>query len=201
MIHELRLYTLAPGKVGEYLALQRQLARPIRGDRFGRLIEYWTAASGEPHRVVHIWEYRTFEERLRLRTEMAADPRWKNDYSPLSHPLIVRQENMLLLPADLPERAGQNGGAGVESELCFMRLRPGGAPRYLAALRELPPSSPQRPSRAWTVEVGELNTVVGLFHVKSGATIFAEGTLSTFVLRLHATELSPSEGGSDTPQP
>ena len=32
MIYELRTYTLMPGKQGEYLKLNSEIGRPIRGD-------------------------------------------------------------------------------------------------------------------------------------------------------------------------
>jgi hypothetical protein len=37
MIYELRTYTLQPGKQGEYLKLNAEIGRPIRGDKYGKL--------------------------------------------------------------------------------------------------------------------------------------------------------------------
>jgi hypothetical protein len=193
MIHELRIYTLAQGALREYIELQQALARPIRGDRYGKLLEYWTAMSGESSRVVHLWEYTSFEERLRLRAELAANPRWKDEYSPRSHPLIERQENVVLVPVpdwNSPHREDSSDSC----ELRFITLRPGGIPKWIASARVEPAGSPSRPARAWTIEVGQLNTVVGLWHGSQtdGPPLLAEPTLSTFILRLRATELSPS---------
>jgi len=193
MIHELRIYTLAQGALREYIELQQALARPIRGDRYGKLLEYWTAMSGESSRVVHLWEYTSFEERLRLRAELAANPRWKDEYSPRSHPLIERQENVVLVP--VPDWHSPHREVSSDScELRFITLRPGGVPKWIASARVEPAGSPSRPARAWTIEVGQLNTVVGLWHGSQteGPPVLAEPTLSTFILRLRATELSPS---------
>lgn len=197
MIHELRIYTLAQGALSEYIELQRTLARPIRGDRYGKLLEYWTAASGEAGRVVHLWEFTSFEERLRLRAKLAANPRWKDEYSPHSHPLIERQQNILLMPvSDLqsPSRAVRPGPC----ELRFITLRPGGVPGWITRARAEPEGSPLRPVRAWTVEVGQLNTVVGLWHAGQTAdlTHLGEPALSTFVLKLHETEISPFQSST-----
>jgi hypothetical protein len=192
MIHELRIYTLAQGTLREYIEFQEALARPIRGDRYGKLLEYWTAMSGEPSRVVHLWEYTSFEERLRLRAELAANPRWKDEYSPRSHPIIERQENAILLP--VPDwNSSYQEGSSYESELRFITLRPGGVPKWIARARAEPAGSPSRPARAWTIEVGQLNTVVGLWHGSrtEGPPLLAEPTLSTFIIRLRATQLSP----------
>ena len=193
MIHELRIYTLAQGALREYIELQQALARPIRGDRYGKLLEYWTAMSGESNRVVHLWEYTSFEERLRLRAELAANPRWRDEYSPRSHPLIERQENVVLVPVsdwNSPHRENSSDSC----ELRFITLRPGGVPKWIASAREKLTGSPSWPARAWTIEVGQLNTVVGLWHGSrtEDPPLLAEPTLSTFILRLRATELSPS---------
>ena len=196
MIHELRIYTLAQGALREYIELQQALARPIRGDRYGKLLEYWTAMSGESSRVVHLWEYASFEERLRLRAELAANPRWKDEYSPRSHPLIERQENVILVP--VPDWGSPHQDSSDSCELRFITLRPGGVPKWIARARAEPAGSPSRPARAWTVEVGQLNTVIGLWHGSrtEDTPLLAEQTLSTFILRLRATELSPSRSSA-----
>lgn len=197
MIHELRIYTLAQGALREYIELQETLARPIRGDRYGKLLEYWTAMSGESSRVVHLWEYASFEERLRLRAELAANPRWKDEYSPRSHPIIERQENVILVP--VPDwNSPHQEGSSDSCELRFITLRPGGVPEWIARAREEPAGSPSRPARAWTIEVGQLNTVVGLWHGSQteGPPLLAEPTLSTFVVRLCATQFSPSRSSA-----
>ena len=124
VIHELRIYTLAQGALREYVELQLALARPIRGDRYGKLLEYWTARSGESSRVVHLWEYTSFEERLRLRAELAANQQWKYEYSPHSHPLIERQENVVLMP--VPDWTSPHQDYSPDScELRFITLRRG----------------------------------------------------------------------------
>jgi hypothetical protein len=196
MIHELRIYTLVQGALQQYIELQQALARPIRGDRYGKLLEYWTAMSGESSRVVHLWEYASFEERLRLRAELAANPRWKGAYSPRSHPLIERQENSVLVP--VPDWNSPHQDSSDSCELRFITLRPGGVPEWIASARAEPADSPSRPARAWTVEVGQLNTVVGLWHGSrtEGPPLLAKRTLSTFILRLRATELSPSRSSA-----
>ena len=37
MIYELRTYTLVPGKQAEYLKLNEEIGRRIRGDKYGKL--------------------------------------------------------------------------------------------------------------------------------------------------------------------
>jgi len=40
MIHELRTYTVKPGKLAEYVEKAGAIGRPIRGDRYGTLLGY-----------------------------------------------------------------------------------------------------------------------------------------------------------------
>ncbi len=46
MIYELRTYTLLPGKQGEYLKLNGEIGRKIRGDKYGKLEGYWSTELG-----------------------------------------------------------------------------------------------------------------------------------------------------------
>jgi hypothetical protein len=68
----------------------------------------------------------------------------------------------------------------------------------MPSLSIFPLGSPSRPARAWTVEVGQLNTVIGLWHGSrtEDTPLLAEQTLSTFILRLRATALSPSQSST-----
>jgi NIPSNAP len=54
MIHELRTYTLMPGKQGEYLKLNGEIGRKIRGDKYGKLEGYWSTESGTLNQLVHL---------------------------------------------------------------------------------------------------------------------------------------------------
>src|SRR2546423_3447035 len=57
MIHELRTYTLMPGKQGEYLKLNEQVGRKVRGDKYGKLEGSWTTEFGMLNQYVHLWAY------------------------------------------------------------------------------------------------------------------------------------------------
>ena len=41
MIYELRTYTFQPGKQGEYLKLNAEIGRKIRGDKYGKFEGDW----------------------------------------------------------------------------------------------------------------------------------------------------------------
>ena len=76
MIHELRTYTLHPGKLGQYIDHVANLAVPIRGDRFGKLLGYWSTELGTLNQVVHLWEHADFAARTAARAALAKNERW-----------------------------------------------------------------------------------------------------------------------------
>src|SRR5919109_698279 len=80
MIYELRTYTLQPGKQPEYLKLNAEVGRKIRGDDYGRLAGSWTSEFGTLNQYVHLWEYPSLDERERLRGELAKNDAWSKDY-------------------------------------------------------------------------------------------------------------------------
>ena len=55
MIHELRTYALVPGAQGEYLKLNAEVSRTIRGDRYGTFEGGWTTQFGTLNQYLHLW--------------------------------------------------------------------------------------------------------------------------------------------------
>jgi hypothetical protein len=109
MIYELRTYTLMPGKQGEYLKLNQEVGRPIRGDKYGKLEGSWTTEFGLLNQYVHLWSYPSLDERERLRGELMKNPDWTQGYVPKIRPMLIAQENKMLapqLPFTPPARAG-----------------------------------------------------------------------------------------------
>ena len=98
MIYEMRTYTLHPGKVPEMIKHSGERSRAIRGDNFGKLEGYWYSEFGALNQVWHLWSYPDMNERLRLRGELGKLKAWTTEYVPLIKPLIVKQENRLLMP-------------------------------------------------------------------------------------------------------
>ena len=98
MIVEERIYTLEVGKAPEYLRLYEQEGLAIQTPILGNLIGYFSSEIGELNLVVHMWGYESFEERTRRRAELMADPGWQA-YVAKVRPLVLRQENRILIPA------------------------------------------------------------------------------------------------------
>lgn len=164
MIHELRTYTVHPGKLAEYIEKSGTIGRPIRGDRYGKLVGYWSTELGALNQVVHVWEFADLAVRAAAREGLAQDERWVKEYLPVSGPLLVRQENMILHPAPWWPLRPPSGPMGVY-ELRIYRLQPGKLGAYMdvgrAAIEVRQKYS--APAGYWSVEIGPLNTVVHLW--------------------------------------
>lgn len=163
MIHELRTYGVKPGRVAEYVEKSGTIGRPIRGDRYGKLLGYWTTELGALNQVVHLWEFADLAARTAARAGLATDERWVKEYLPQSGPLLEWQENVILAPAAwCPPRPA--AGMGVY-ELRTYRLHPGQVGAYLETMREGLPVRERHSSPVgyWSTEIGPLNTVVHLW--------------------------------------
>jgi hypothetical protein len=163
MIHELRVYTVHAGRVAEYAEKSGRVGRPIRGDRFGKLVGYWTTELGPLNQVVHIWEYADLAARAEARAGLARDERWVKEYLPGSTPLLVSQENMILVPADwYPLRP--TAGMGTY-ELRTYRLYPGKVAEWMGHFRAGLSAREKysAPVGVWATEIGPLNTVAHLW--------------------------------------
>src|SRR5712672_1598204 len=109
MIYELRTYTVRPGTLGDMIKAASTVSRDIRGDNYGKLEGYWSTEIGPLNQVMHMWSYGDFDERTKLRAELAKNPRWGSEYLPLIRPLLMRQEVRLLnavIPPVAPASAG-----------------------------------------------------------------------------------------------
>lgn len=98
MIVEERIYTLQVGAAPEYLRLYEAEGLAIQRPILGRMVGYFTTEVGPLHQIVHLWAYRDMNERAERRARMAANDRWKA-YVAKIRPLVVKQENKILLPA------------------------------------------------------------------------------------------------------
>jgi hypothetical protein len=168
MIHELRSYVIAEGRLADYLEAAGRVGRAIRGDDYGKLEGHWFPLLGSPSpdRVVHLWSFRDFAERDRLRGELAKNERWAKEFLPLLPPLVLRQENRILAPA-CPFNAV--AGHGNVYELCVERTTFGGAGSFeRALLAALPaPEESVRNVGVWQTSIGTLNEVVHLWAYPS----------------------------------
>jgi hypothetical protein len=162
MIYELRTYTLVPGKQAEYLKLNQEVGRPIRGDKYGKLEGSWTTEFGLLNQFVHLWAYPSLDERERLRGALHANPDWTQGYVPRIRPMLVAQENKVLSavkPLTPPDAAGH------VYELRWYRTHVGKAGEWLGHFKAILPVREQYSKNVglWQTEFAQLNEVVHLW--------------------------------------
>jgi len=92
--YEVRSYVLKPGGLAPTLALWRE-AVPGRA-KVSPLLAAMTSLTGAVTRFMHIWPYRTLDERARLRDKAVADGVWPPPGGP-GH--LLSQEVDIYLPA------------------------------------------------------------------------------------------------------
>ncbi len=98
MIVEERIYTLEVGKVPEYLRLYETEGLAIQRPILGNLVGYYFVEIGPQNQIVHLWGYDDMAERTKRRAILMADEAWLA-YVAKIRPLIVHQENKILIPA------------------------------------------------------------------------------------------------------
>ena len=98
MIYEERIYTIQTGKMVEYLRNYEELGLPVQNEVLGQLVGFWHTEVGGLNKVVHIWGYDSLDDRLEKRQILAAHPDWPA-YLDVALPLIIEQENRVLIPA------------------------------------------------------------------------------------------------------
>jgi NIPSNAP len=167
MIYELRTYTVKPGTVGDIVKAASTVSREIRKDDFGKLEGYWFTEIGPLNQVMHMWSYRDYDERTRLRAELGKNPRWTGEYLPLIRPLLLRQDVRLLSAIRAPVAPETTGNF---YELRNYRARPAGAVKqWLDAFTAVLPAREKYSKIVglWQTEAGQPNEVCHIWAYPS----------------------------------
>ncbi|ADX45629.1 NIPSNAP family containing protein [Paracidovorax avenae ATCC 19860] len=98
MIHEIRTYTLVPGGTREYLRLYNEAGREVQTRLLGGLVAVLTPESGDLNQLIYHWVFDSYEERVRRRAQLIADPAFTEFRKSVRH-LLVSQDSRLLSPA------------------------------------------------------------------------------------------------------
>jgi len=143
------------------------VSRDIRGDNYGKLEGYWSTDIGPLNQVMHLWSYSDFNERARLRKELAANPRWHQEYTPLIHPLLMRQDIRLLNAIRAPVAPASPGNI---YEFRNYRAKTGGAVwQWLDAFTAALPAREKYSKIVglWQTEAGQPNEVCHIWAYPS----------------------------------
>jgi len=98
MIVEQRTYNLHPSTTGEYLKRYEEEGLAIQRPILGTLVGYFSTEIGPLNQIIHMWAYEDLGDRERRRATLKAHPGWAK-YSLSVRPLIISQENKILIPA------------------------------------------------------------------------------------------------------
>ncbi len=168
MIHELRQYTLKPGKLGEYLEYAKTIGRPARGNDYGVNHGYWTPEFGTLNQVWHIWSYASLDERARLRGALRQNKAWTEEYLPRILPLLERQDIRFMNPMkDITPPLAEGG----IYEMRMYRTTVGNARRYAEASLEIMPVREKygRNIGTWVGESPQPNEYLHMWNYASHA--------------------------------
>lgn len=97
MVIEERIDCLYPKKVAEFLRIYEEHGFAVHSRILGNLIGYFTTDVGLLNQVVHLWAYKSHDDRARRRARLVKNKKW-NACAEMLAPLIISQENRILLP-------------------------------------------------------------------------------------------------------
>ena len=102
MIFEMRTYTLAPGKTGDYWQQYADGGFATQDPDLTRhLVGYFQSEFGGLNEIVHLWQFADLDERARIRRANYARPDWDAHLGRI-RPMMVRQETKILTPSPVP---------------------------------------------------------------------------------------------------
>lgn len=158
MLHELRFYEIAAGKIDDYINHAGAVAVPFRGDDYGKLLGFWACEIGALNCVFNLWQHETVATREALRAKLQKQDVWRNDYLPHSQPLMRRQNSRLLTPLAPPTPPAQPGNI---YHLRIFRTRAGKTGAFASTLQhELPDALSAGAVAVWTGNSGDVNEVL-----------------------------------------
>jgi len=95
-VYELRWYRAHVGKLGEWLALFKDVM-PAR-EKYSKNVGVFQTEAGQLNEVVHLWAYKDLNDRAAVRGKVLQDPEWQT-YLGKSAPLLAEMKSVILNPA------------------------------------------------------------------------------------------------------
>ncbi len=201
MLHELRFYEIAAGKLDDYIDHAGKVAVPFRGDNYGKLLGFWACEIGAANSVFNLWEHESVATREVLRAQLQKEEVWRKEYLPHSQPLMRRQLSRLLVPLATSNAPTTSGNL---YQMRIFRTIAGKTGAFASLLQTALPAALQAPSVAvWTGNSGDVNEVVHL-SVYPAATSTADIMRSLEwreFLKLHGAMVEDIQSSLMTPVP
>lgn len=165
-LYEFRVYDVQPHLYTAFLQLTNQKIH-LR-TAHSQLIGYWSVEYGALNQVFHIWKYDSYSARAAVRSSLAQDPDWLQQYISKAIPMLSKQTNEVtrLLPWQLLQAPPIDGGV---VELQRFHMRPGGQDLWGRCLQDYIQlqQAPGQVLGAFTNDIGENNTVQVLWWFQS----------------------------------
>jgi hypothetical protein len=98
MIHEYRCYRLFPELFLRYCSLAEDLVPRLRGDKYGKLVGFWSSIGIGNCTVHHIWQYESLDERMVARQLLSQDSEWIDQFIKNAWPTMAEQTVRFLNP-------------------------------------------------------------------------------------------------------
>lgn len=98
VIVEQRIYTIQVGKMNAFRDHYAQFGLPVMKRVLGNFLGFFTSDVGELNQAIQLWGYENYGERERRRALLATEADYL-DYLKASPPVVISQQNRILLPA------------------------------------------------------------------------------------------------------
>jgi hypothetical protein len=96
---DMRIYTIKPRGMQEYLKLYKKYALPIAIKHWGPPLGFFVTEVGPLNQVIHMWAFESMAELERSRASLAADPEFAK-YFAETEGFIVAQEDRIVRKVD-----------------------------------------------------------------------------------------------------
>jgi hypothetical protein len=98
-VQELRIYSVKTGCTRAFVDHFEQVGLPI-AKKYMFLVGFWTTKFGNLNDVYHLWDFESLAHRDEIRAFMHQDSDWRSLFIPKVRELVVRQQSIILEPAN-----------------------------------------------------------------------------------------------------
>jgi NIPSNAP len=101
---DLRIYTIRPRGMPQYLKLFEELALPLALKHLGPPLGYYVTQIGPLNQVVHLWAFENLADLEQRHSALGADPEFAK-YLAATDGLVVGQEDRIMRPVEFKSQS------------------------------------------------------------------------------------------------
>lgn len=94
-IVDMRIYTIRPRGMPEYLKLFEEMALPVQLRHIGPPLGYYTSEIGALNQVVHLWGFDSLADMETRRAARNADPDWPIYLAASAHLMLAQEDRII----------------------------------------------------------------------------------------------------------